>query len=487
MNTIQKKILWLSLSVWLIMAGIWLFMSFNNRKSIENYNHILHRYLLMNQIPQLSQQTMDELNLYLENPNAAAESNLKFARDQLRSFKERLVSLRNNSNRLTLTDYQNMIDSQIAEVDLAIVSFKGGRLDEVSDHYDEALMISDFIANTTLTLLNEELMTYNHFYRAMIEKSNDLNKMGLWTLAFASFLLLLLSYRISRKITRPILALTQAARELSRGNFDNDIEINSKDEIAFLARTFNRMRINIHNLIAEIRAKAQIERDLQEYKLLLKESELKSLQSQINPHFLFNTLNTISKKAYLQGAQETSVLINSVSALLRYNLSRLDRSVTIRDELGCLKEYLTIQKERFTDRIQYTIEADESCLDFQLPSLTLQPFVENAFIHGLEPLESQGMLDIRIKDHSDFVTIAVRDNGLGMSEEKIKAIQQGDPTEKYRGHSTGIGIHNVIRRLRLFYDTQDVVDIASAVGQGTCITLRLPKTRREQGENIDRG
>src|SRR5690606_32361593 len=175
-----------------------------------------------------------------------------------------------------------------------------------------------------------------------------------------------------------------------------EIKVDYNDEISFLALTFDRMRININNLIIEIQEKAQLERELQQNKLLLQESQLLGLQSQINPHFLFNTLNILSKKAYLEGAEETSDLLVSVAGLLRYNLKRLDRQVTLYEVLIVLKQYIEIQQARFTDRLNVHMEVDESCLNVKIPGLTLQPIIENAVIHAIEPEEDGGHIWFRV-------------------------------------------------------------------------------------------
>jgi sensor histidine kinase YesM len=295
--------------------------------------------------------------------------------------------------------------------------------------------------------------------------------------------LLLLTYWFSLGITRPIQKLAHAARELSRGRFDTQIDVAGSDEIAFLARTFDRMRININNLFSEIQQKAQLESELQKNRLLLQESQLRSLQSQINPHFLFNTLDMLSKKAYLEGSEETSDLLASVAGLLRYNLKRLDRPVTLYDEVCVLREYIGIQKTRFTDRLRFVEDVDESCLFIQLPGLTLQPIVENAVIHAIEPLEDGGTIVFRIRDAGDRVMVEIEDDGTGMPEERVRQImEEQTAAQSGGGHSTGIGFGNVVRRLRLFYNRPDVIDIASAEGEGTRVTLLLPKVR----ENAER-
>ncbi|RGP35075.1 sensor histidine kinase, partial [Pseudotabrizicola alkalilacus] len=234
----------------------------------------------------------------------------------------------------------------------------------------------------------------------------------------------------------------------------------SNDEISSLAQTFNRMRININNLFQEIQQKAQLEHELQQSKLLLQESQLKNLQSQINPHFLFNTLNTLSKKAYLEGSEETSDLLVSVAGLLRYNLKWLDKSVTLQDEVMVIQQYMNIQKARFTDRLTLHLEIDQSCLEVQIPGLTLQPIIENAVIYAVEPREDGGQIWLRIKDDDNMVRIEVEDDGPGIPENIRLQILDGELVET-NSASTGIGFTNVVKRLRLFYGLENVMDIQS--------------------------
>jgi sensor histidine kinase YesM len=245
---------------------------------------------------------------------------------------------------------------------------------------------------------------------------------------------------------------------------------------------FERMRININNLIQEIQQKAQLENELQQNKLLLQESRLRSLQSQIHPHFLFNTLDTLSKKAYLEGAEETSDLLASVAGLLRYNLKRLDRSVTLYEEVKVLRQYVDIQKARFSDRLKFREEIDESCLGALIPGLTLQPIVENAVIHAVEPMEDGGSVAFRISDGAERVTIEIEDDGPGIPAEKIeRMLESGDAGPE--GHSTGIGFGNVVQRLRLFYGLDDVIAIESEAGRGTKVVLKIPKTGRAERDD----
>jgi sensor histidine kinase YesM len=479
-NTIQKKIIGLSSGVVCVMAVIWVFLTYYNQQSIEQYNRSLQRYMQINDVSRLSQQSVTALNNYLVSPSDVNSQTYSTSKAELQRIQAGISGLRNQNNGFLLQNYEGMIGSLLEAMDLTMMFHKQGDLANMASQFTEATKISQYVSETTLEMISKEMTTYDSFYKNIIQQSDSLKALGFWLLALVSFLLILFSYWFSKSIIRPIQTLTIAARELSRGKFDTDIEVNSSDEIAFLARTFDRMRISINNLFQEIQQKAQLERDLQESKLLLRESQLRSLQSQINPHFLFNTLNTLSKKAYMEGAEQTSDLIANVAGLLRYNLRRLDAAVSVSDEVNVLLQYMDIQKARFTGRLKFTREIDESCLSVKLPSLTLQPIIENAVIHAVEPREEGGTIALRIKDRGDHITMEIEDDGAGMDEAKIARIVSEESEAEPQGHSTGIGLSNVIRRLKLFYGETDVIQIASSPEQGTLVTLTLPKERRTE-------
>lgn len=477
MNTIQKKIWTLASVVLLIMLSIWLAFTYYNQKTQNQYNDILQRYLIMNEVTSASQQVITDLNNYLLNPSLNNLEQINMSQEEIRYAKYEVYNLVNVENEFALTNYINLIDSFIETTNRSLKFQSEEEVEASTKEFSEATRISTYISEMTLTVIDTELKTYDRFYREIIEQSDEFKKLGIWLLLLIIVFLLLLTYWFSLTITRPIQQLTKAANELSKGRFDRPIRVDSKDEISFLAKTFDHMRININNLILEIQQKAQLENELQQNKLLLQESQLRSLQSQINPHFLFNTLNTLSKKAYLEGAEETSDLLVSVAGLLRYNLKRLDRSVTIHEEVVVLQQYMEIQKARFTDRIDFHMDIDESCLHIQIPGLTLQPIVENAVIHAIEPKEDGGSIWFRVLDGIDSVTIEIEDDGVGMSEDKVTQILEERLVET-EGHSTGIGFSNVVKRLRLFYSFEDVIHIDSTAGHGTKVVLKIPKTRR---------
>lgn len=476
MTSIQKKILILTSVILAIMVTIWIALTYYNYKTQNQYNDILQRYISLNEVTSASQQVITDLNNYMLTPSAGNLRQLNLSKGKIQEAKYEIFPLRNEENDFALTNYINLIDSLLETTDRLIMFISGKDMEAAAIEFSEATRISNYIAEMKLTILDTELKTYDRFYRNIIVQSEELIKLGVWLILLITFILLFISYWFSLSITRPVYKLTQAANELSQGKFDIQIEVETNDEISFLAKTFDRMRININNLISEIKQKAQLEHELQQNKLLLQESQFRSLQSQINPHFLFNTLNTLSKKAYLEGSEETSDLLVSVASLLRYNLKRIDRAVTLAEEVAVLRQYMDIQKARFTQRLKFFIEIDESCLDLKIPALTLQPIIENAVIHAVEPKEEGGTIWFRIFNQAEWITLEIEDDGTGMPKEKIEQILN-ERTVQTEGHSTGIGFSNVVKRLRLFYGYEDVLLIESTEGKGTKVIIKILKKR----------
>ena len=476
MNSIQKKILLLTTIVLIIMACMWMALTYYNNKTQQQYNEILQRYLKLNEVTSSSQSVITDLNNYMIKPTKEKEEQLNRSKERIERAKQNVYSLRNEENNFVLTNYIHLIDSFMETTNRLLLFLAENDGEGAAQEFSEATRISNYISEMSLTLVDTELKTYDVFYRSIIEQSGEVMKLGIFILLLIIGVLFFVTYWFSLSITRPILQLTKAANELSNGRFDLQVKVETKDEMAFLARTFDRMRININTLISEMKHKAQLEHELQQSKILLQESKFKTLQSQISPHFLFNTLNTISKKAYLEGSEETSDLLVSVAGILRYNLKQIDQSVTLGEELEVLKQYIDIQKARFTDRLQFHMEVDTFCLGARIPSLTLQPLIENAVIHAIEPKEEGGTIWVRVNQNKDNIYVEMEDDGAGIPEEKIQQLLKGTQTEmSIHGKGIGIGFSNVIQRLRLFFGYDDVITIISKQNTGTKVIIKMKK------------
>lgn len=233
--------------------------------------------------------------------------------------------------------------------------------------------------------------------------------------------------------------------------------------------SLNEKLVNQKNmeLMQEEASRIRLENDL-------KTMELKALQSQVNPHFLFNTLNTIVRLAMIEGAEETEKVSYALAHLLRYTLRRIEQEVTLQDEVKHVEEYLMIQQYRYGDRLKSEIDISEKAARLKLPILTLQPLVENAIVHGLEPKIEGGNIRIAAAEEGSIVRITVEDNGLGMTEQRLQEICHSLAAQTGRGHTTGIGFTNVIKRLSHYFGEKFSYEIHSELAKGTRILLKCP-------------
>lgn len=227
-------------------------------------------------------------------------------------------------------------------------------------------------------------------------------------------------------------------------------------------------------LLRETKIKSELER-------ALKTAEIKALQSQLNPHFLFNVLNTIGRLALLEGATKTEELAISFSEIVRYTLKKSNQIVTLGVDVEYIEKYLNIQKIRFGDRLEYNIDIQEEILDIKIPFMTLQPFVENSINHGLGCKEDGGFVNITGKSVGEDVSISIIDNGVGIPKNKIDMILDNSSQEYFKGSSTGIGIKNVDNILKNYFGKKYGVNIDSKVNKGTIVTVKIPKIRNARG------
>ncbi|HET7578077.1 MAG TPA: sensor histidine kinase [Bacillales bacterium] len=468
---IRTKLLGFLFVIVVLMNSVAYILYQNGQHSIDEYNRILHRFFLLNEVSQKTNDVYESLNSYLVEQTPRMYRKYLNARRQLKKEQAQISFIENADNHLLVENYDHMITSFLEECAIVSDAFRHQNIGQYSAHLTNAERISGFIRETTLNLLNGELNQYHGFYNKMNRKSAYFNSMGIFVFISTFLLCTLFAVWFSRGITQPIERLTDAAEEISSGKFNGKpVRASTKDELRFLASTFNDMRANLYELVEEMKQKSELDK-------LLKEMELKSLQSQINPHFLFNILNTVSRTAYLEEADRTSELIESTAALLRHNLSSLDKPTTLGKEVDIIREYFFLQEARFGERVRFTIDINEACLKIAVPNMTLQPVVENAFIHGIESYEEGAEIAIHIDYRGPDVIVEVIDNGVGMDEEsRRRLLDMEDETEQMepKGHSTGLGLKNVIKRLELFYRREHLVEIDSEPDNGTVVKLRFP-------------
>lgn len=283
---------------------------------------------------------------------------------------------------------------------------------------------------------------------------------------------LILSSVISKKITRPLQRLKNAMAKVQEGDFDKaGIEVETENEIGSLTSSFNVMTEKIQELMQE-NVREQKEK---------RKSELKALQSQINPHFLYNTLDSIIWMAEGKKNEEVVLMTASLARLLRQSISNEEEVVPIWQEVEYVKSYLTIQKMRYKDKLEFEIEVAPSIRYINIIKLVLQPLIENAIYHGLKYKENKGMLHVYGYERGKDAVIEIIDNGVGMSKETLEHIFE---KHKVNYHSNGVGVYNVQQRLQLYYGKDYGISYESMLGVGTTVTIVIPKNQEESHEEI---
>jgi len=212
----------------------------------------------------------------------------------------------------------------------------------------------------------------------------------------------------------------------------------------------------------------------EELKNALNEANYRSLQSQVNPHFLFNSLNSLARMAMLEGAEQTEKLSYALARILRYILQNFKGTVTIAEEIKMLQDYLFIQQVRFSDRLQIEFQIEEGIKKARIPCLVLQPLVENAVLHGIEPLEGEGVLKICGRLEKQKIIFEIRDNGVGIPPSKLKEISQLNINSSGRGHTTGLGLAHVHQRLQHYFGADYGLEIESHENEGTLVRINFP-------------
>ncbi|MBW8349798.1 sensor histidine kinase [Bacillus sp. IITD106] len=470
MYKIQTKMILFFIILFLILNSYPLFLFYNHTQTIDQYDKMLNRFFIFNDASKATNELYANMGLYLNKKQPESYDNFINVRENLLSLTTEMDKrIKNSHNKMVITNYQNMIHSFIDESDQSLSSFLMNDVESYPVKQREALKLLGFIQEETLDLLNYDLTEFHSFYKKMTIRNQYMDFMGI-SLFIGTFLTgLLIAYIFSRDITNPINRLTNFAREIAKGNLDGEeIQLNRKDELGFLTKTINQMRRDLSYYVKQIKEKSEQEK-------LLKEMELKSLQSQINPHFLFNALNTIARTAYLEGSQHISNLITALSKMLRYNLGKIEKPVTLKDEINNVREYFYIQKTRFGERINFKLDLPDDYASVRLPILTVQPLVENAFIHGIESMESKGEIKVNVEGQGPYTIVSIIDNGTGMDPKIVQQLKDRKEVTNIskKKDSTGLGLANVIRRLELFYQRTDVVQIESELGKGTTIMLKL--------------
>ena len=322
-------------------------------------------------------------------------------------------------------------------------------------------------------------IVYHIPLKELYREMDTLKRWVLLIIVYGLIILSVLSVLTSVDIITPINKLVEGMKKVEKGNKHEDIELDRSDELGYLSESFNRMSKKIDYLVNRI------------YKeeIALKEAEIKALQAQINPHFLFNTLENINWMARLNGVPEISETVSALAKLIDGSIGRGDRTISLKEELEYIDNYMTVLKNRYEDRLEVIKILDEGLMDKKIPRLLIQPLVENAVKHGIGKSRRKGVNRQEALREERHIVFEVEDNGMGMTAEELEALNKRLQEDELilEGNGTAparksIGLENVNRRIKLLYGSSYGVKIESSYDEYTKVTVRIPDEQVQEGD-----
>lgn len=322
-------------------------------------------------------------------------------------------------------------------------------------------------------------IVYNISLKTLYHEIDALKEWTYLTLLCSLLILSVLSILTAVDIVTPVYKLIDGMKKVERGEKHKDIALNRNDELGYLSESFNKMSKQIDYLVNRIYAE----------ELTLKEAEIRALQAQINPHFLFNTLESINWMAQLNGVPEISEIVSALSKLMDASIGRDDKLISIREEFNYIENYIIILKTRYEDKLEVIEEIDEEILDVSIPRLLVQPLVENAVYHGIEKNLKKGEILLKAHKENNDIIIQVRDNGPGMTLKELEAINiklnsSDNVYEVTNKKRKSIGLENVNKRIKLFYGNEYGLRIESEKDEFTNAIIKIPIKNNIKGESF---
>ncbi|MCL2866043.1 MAG: histidine kinase [Lachnospiraceae bacterium] len=463
----------------LLIFAVMVFFYINVNATVQQIDEVYASNTRLNDLRDTLEEVQSNLYQYLNTRGSEALENYYFFEAE---YKRQLELL----NEQTLGDTPQLMEKNIRNISVVYLQ-----------RTNEAIEAKRARNISLYRELYEETGRFYRYLDATIQAANDINfrqnsanylvlrgVLDMMTGAGVIFLLLIVTLAIiwsllmTQAITEPLVLMARAANEIADGNMEAHFPyVDTLDEMGAVAKASNKMLDHIREYIETIKAHMVLESQLKENELMMRsdlnEAQLNYLQAQINPHFLFNTLNAGVQLSMLEGANRTGVFLENVADFFRYNVKKMREDTTLQEELQLLDNYIYILNVRYMGEITFEKQYDETLLNWVMPSMVLQPIVENAVSHGIQKTEEEGIITLSIYPDGDIVVIRVQDNGAGIEPDIARRIMEGEDLHGDSG--TGIGLDNVRNRLRRYFNQDDVFVIRRREDiRGTEVLLRLP-------------
>jgi two-component system, sensor histidine kinase YesM len=463
----------------LVVSAAYLLYSTTRMQDVINKSFEQQRYI------RETQESLDEFRKpfqeYLSSKSSKALSELLMISQRIRSSIPTGRPIPTDPEGLREREIYSLVGSWLDLADLAIEEKRGMDIERYTKRYAEMQAMYEYINREITAISSMRFSAQLENYEVFIATSKNIQVWNLMFIVSISLFSLLLILTAVDKINKPMVNLSETASEIAAGNFEvADIGMTNLYEIDHVVEAFNRMKRDIHTSIEELKWQRNVEQEYMHERVknmkmqeMLRRMELYTLQAQMNPHFLFNTLNTGIQLAIVEGAERTGEYMDHLAKLFRHNLREKDVVVPLRHEIEGLESYFYILGVRFPRNLDLTLDCPPDILDaYSVPAYILQPLVENCVVHAFKNADTRNSIVVRAYREGVRLCLSVADNGIGMDAAKVasllRPIPAGDTGSKV------MGLENVIQRLFFFFpDDPDVVGIASEPGKGTEITVKI--------------
>lgn len=491
--SLQAKIssMYILANVFVLFANLILLFGINSMSN--ELEKVYQENLTLNSLSESLNAVQDSMTEYLN--SKTTESLENYYRSE-QNYHSMIQELTDDISGITFKrmerNIKNMSEQYLDMAGQTIDAKRGRNVEKYRVRYERATDLYEYIDAYIYGLNIEQFITNSENYNELSNAFRVFEYMSMLVMAMVIIINVMIITRFTGGLIEPLKNLSHLANEVAEGNLDVELRTAStKDEIGVVTNAFNQMVVSIRQYIDRIKESMEVEQLLKEKELMmeahLKDAQLKYLQAQISPHFLFNTLNAGAQLAMMEGADRTYEYVQKVASFFRYNVKKGDETVTIREELSLIDNYIYILNVRFSGDIHYEKNIEEEWLDVPMPSMILQPIVENCVNHGIREMAGEGRIWLSVYEMDGMVCISIGDNGKGMSKDTIDKILGGTyRAQNQTGDSNGVAMDNVIARMRLFTGNEHVLDILSeGEGMGTEFVLYLGDAETSHKEEYD--
>lgn len=468
------------IAVLLFAMNMLFYVRINN--SMQKMDNVYASNAELTELSQVFEKVQDNMYKYLKVKNSQTlldyyQNEAKY-RNELEKLNEDNI---NDPVKLLERNIRKMSETYLDCTAETVAAKRGRNVEQYKRKYDDATKLYGYIQSSIDELNNLMFQENSSTYAVLraVMRYLEISNSVIMIIIVAGGMLLLI--QATRNMLVPLSNMAETAQLVGQGNFHVKMhDTDAQDELGTVTRAFNTMVENLDLYMARTKASMEKEQQMMERELLmenhLKEAQLKYLQSQINPHFLFNSLNAGAQLAMMEDAEQTGIFVEKMADFFRYNVKKGQEDATLGEELEAVDNYIYILNVRFAGDIHFSKDVDESLENVRMPSMILQPIVENAVNHGIRDIEWEGKIHLTVTGDADYIRISVKDNGKGMTQEQIEGVLSGNREHRNEeGDSTGIGMNNVISRLELYYEESGLMEINSeGKGKGTETVIYIP-------------